>query len=88
MPSVPPVDPYARLIDRFRRRRAALGIPVRELGPRIGVTDSLPSRWECQDKRPSLFLAVCWAQSIGGELVIVPAKRQSLPCPEQLSLPL
>lgn len=79
-------SPYIDLIDQFRRWRLASGIPVREMSLRLGVSDSLASRWECDDKRPSLFLAVCWAEAMGARLVVAPPLRQAPSCPAQLKL--
>jgi transcriptional regulator with XRE-family HTH domain len=78
---------YHELVDELRRWRAGHGISVRELSLRIGVADSLASRWECDDKRPSLFLAVCWAEAIGARLAVVPSSRRRRSCPRQLNLP-
>jgi len=80
-------SPYYDLVDELRRWRTGHRISVRELSLRIGVTDSLASRWECDDKRPSLFLAVCWAEAIGARLAVVPPPRRRRSCPKQLNLP-
>jgi len=81
-------DPYYLLVDEFRRWRMAHKIPLRELSLRIGVSDSLASRWECDDRRPDLYFATLWAQAIGTRLTIVPLARKRRPqCPAQLLLP-
>jgi transcriptional regulator with XRE-family HTH domain len=89
MPMLRRGDSYCELVDELRRWRQSRRIEIHELSERIGVADALASRWECDDKRPSLFLAVCWAQAIGARLAILPARPRHRPArqPQQLTLP-
>lgn len=83
-------DRYHRLVQLYRllrrSRQPRSDHSVRALSQRIGVTDSLVSRWECLDKRASLWLAICWADALGADLVLVPRPRRQQ-CPAQLSFP-
>lgn len=67
--------PYRDLIQRFVRRRRALGIAQVALDERLGVASGLVSKWECGDRIPSLFMLQVWADGLGYTFQVVPTPR-------------
>lgn len=52
------------LILALKKERQQNGITAVELSEHLGYTSTLVGRWECGDKRPSLFSLQTWADGL------------------------
>lgn len=78
----PPCRPVAPVIALLRQRRESLGISQEDMEERIGVTRGLVQKWETGVRQPSAFLLTCYAEALGGSLVLAaPASPASAPAP-------
>ena len=65
-----------RLISQFRRRRYKLGLSQPDIDEKAGVADGLTAKWEIGYRKPTLFNAFAWAESLDCDLILKPRKRQ------------
>jgi transcriptional regulator with XRE-family HTH domain len=57
-----------KLIKKLASRRKSLNVSQFALDDAIGVTSGLVAKWECGNRRPTLWNAWCWAQALGCEI--------------------
>ena len=65
-----------RLISQFRRRRYKLGLSQPDIDEKAGVADGLTAKWEISYRKPTLFNAFAWAESLDCDLILKPRKKQ------------
>jgi predicted transcriptional regulator len=65
-----------RLISQFRRRRYKLELSQPEIDQKAGVADGLTAKWEIGYRKPTLFNAFAWAESLDCDLILKPRKKQ------------
>ena len=65
-----------KLISQYKRKRAKLGKSQRERDDDVGVAEGLIAKWECGYRKPTLFNAFCWAESLNCDLVLKPRKKK------------
>lgn len=70
------------LIRQFAHRRETLGLSQQKINDAIGIADRLLSKWECGVRNPSLFLAFCWADTLGCDLVLLPKETANHAIPQ------
>lgn len=63
-----------QLISQFRRRRYKLGKTQTQVDHEAGIADGLTAKWEIGNRKPTLFNAFVWAESLGCDLVLKPKK--------------
>ena len=65
-----------RLISQFRRRRYKLGLSQPDIDEKAGVADGLTAKWEIGYRKPTLFNAFAWAESLDCDLILKPRKKE------------
>jgi len=66
---LPPESKFAEsLINQFVEARKLKGFTQSQIDQKIGVADGLVAKWEAGIRRPTLFNAFCWAESLGVKL--------------------
>jgi len=58
------------LIQQFRSKRILLGYSQRDVDDIVGVSPGICAKWELGDRKPSLFLAYCWAEALEMNIVL------------------
>jgi len=61
---------YRRFVMALRRKRVDLGLSLVEVDELIGSTTGQVGKWECYDRRPTVFFASCWAEALGMEIYV------------------
>ena len=56
------------LVIQFAQKRYELGLTQQDVDLRIGVTNGLVAKWECGNRKPTLFNAHCWAEALGCQI--------------------
>lgn len=64
---------YQPMTERLKQERRRQGINQMELAMIIGCTPSLLAKWEAGIKLPSLYSLLLWSESLGYELIAIPA---------------
>jgi|TARA_R100001082_G_scaffold111026_1_gene92955 transcriptional regulator with XRE-family HTH domain len=65
-----------KLISQFRKRRYKLGLSQPQIDQKTGIADGLTAKWEIGYRKPTLFNAFAWAESLDCDLVLKPRKKQ------------
>jgi|TARA_S200002703_G_scaffold43942_1_gene38314 transcriptional regulator with XRE-family HTH domain len=65
-----------KLISQFRKRRYKLGLSQPQIDIKTGIADGLTAKWEIGYRKPTLFNAFAWAESLDCDLVLKPRKKQ------------
>lgn len=69
--TLPPLT-FDGVLRQFAQLRQAKGLTTDMLDHRIGVSSGYVAKYESGMKRPTLYLAHCWAQSLDCNLQLVP----------------
>ncbi len=65
-----------KLISQLRKRRYKLGLAQPQIDQKTGIADGLTAKWEIGYRKPTLFNAFAWAESLDCDLVLKPRKKQ------------
>ena len=65
-----------QLISQYRKRRYKLKLSQPQVDQIIGIADGLTAKWEIGYRKPTLFNAFAWAESLDCDLILKPRKKE------------
>ncbi|QDP46203.1 MAG: hypothetical protein Tp1124SUR272871_19 [Prokaryotic dsDNA virus sp.] len=65
-----------KLISQYRKRRYKLGLSQPQIDHKAGIANGLTAKWEIGNRKPTLFNAFVWAETLDCDLILKPRKKQ------------